>query len=277
MENPMDYEILNNGQPDENGDIVAIIRNTEGRITSTFKGKTYEEMMPQILESQVHANREIARLRKPDAAREPIKVEPKELTAADRLRLSSEITDPQRVVEAVTEIVSARTGISPDRLGAEFARMSDEEQIRFFDRQVQSFLNDYPDYYPVPQNMDAMIAELDRNKWQATRNNLALAYHSLKEKGKLISRGGDGKTTEPDAGPNPQANGNGHQAPTAYVPRERTVATTGLRNSDASALPPSPQPRKKPYTRADIERMSRAEYSDKLQNEPGFRQLVDAM
>lgn len=270
----MDYEILNNGEPDDEGFITAVIRNTDGRVTSKFKGLNYEEIATKLLESQVNANREIARLRKPDAAREPLEVRPKELTAADRLRLSTEITDPSRVVEAVDEILTARQGIAPDRLGAELARMNDEEQIAWAAKQVQQFLDDYPDYYPVPQNQDSMMAELERNKWQPTRNNLALAYHNLKVQEKILPRPAMGETADKETRPNPEDEKG--QAPTA-MPRARTIATTGLRNADASALPPSPQPKKQKYTRADIERMGRAEYSDKLRNEPGFRQQVDAM
>ena len=270
----MDYEILNDRQPNDEGYYEAVIRNIEGKPTSTFKAKTEWELVEILLKSQVHANREIARLRKPDVARPTIRVQPKELTAADRLRLSSDITDPNKVVEAVDEIVTARQGISPDKLGAEFARKSAEEQDEFYGREAESFRSDHPDFYPVPQNRDALFDELKANGWDLTRNNLAIAYATLKERGDMIPWP-EQQTTEPA----PQ-NGNGstQQADQpAYSPRPRTIATTGLRNSDATAMPPSPQPRKQKYTRADIERMSRAEYSDKIRNDPEFRRQVDAM
>ena len=178
----MDYQIYT----DDDGNLIATIRNTDGRVTSTFKGKDYEEISKKLLESQVNANREIARLRKPDAARPQVRIEPKELTAADRLRLSSEITDPSRVVETVEEIMTARSGIRPDALGAEIQRMTEDEQIQFGKQQVDLFLHDYPDYYPVPQNLQAMTGELERNHWDPTRNNLALAYHALKAQNALV-------------------------------------------------------------------------------------------
>lgn len=278
----MEYELLNDGQPNDDGFYEAVIRNVEGKVVSTFKCKSEREMIQTLLKSQVNANREIARLRKPDAARPPLKVEPRELTAADRLRLSTEITDPSKVVEAIDEIVTARQGIPPDKLGAEFARKGREEQNDFYAREAQSFRNEHPDYYPVPQNQQALFEELEANGWDLTRNNLAIVYATLKERGDMIPWPTDLPDAETQQEPTAQpTNGNGYpngqQAQSAYSPRPRTIATTGLRNADASAMPPPPTPKKQKYTRADIERMSRAEYNDKLRNDPDFRRQVDAM
>jgi hypothetical protein len=211
-------------------------------------------------------------------------VEPRELSAADRLRISTEITDPSRVVEAIEEVMTARQGISPDKLGAEFARQSRQEQDDFYAQEAQAFRDDNLDFYPVPQNRDAIFEELRANGWPLTRNNLTLAFNTLKERGNLIEWPTDARASEPqhegnqpvytDGSATPP---NGQSAPTAYSPRPRTIATTGLRNADASALPPPPPKRKQQYTRADIERMSRSEYNEKLQGDPDFRRQVDAM
>lgn len=281
----MEYKLLNEGQPDENGDITAVIENTEGKRVSTFKGKTERELVEKVLESQVHANREIARLRKPDAGRQPLKVQPKELTPGDRLRLSTEITDPTRVVEAVEEIVTARTGIAPDRVGAEFARRSQEEQDAFYGREAEAFRQNHPEYYPVQQNQNALFDELRANGWDLTRNNLAIAFQTLLERGDMVLWPSDQRESEPEHEPRAQPvyiNGNGNPsngqpAPTANSPRPRTIATTGLRNADASGTPPPPSPRKQRFTRADIEKMSRGEYNERLQSDPDFRRQVDAM
>lgn len=281
----MDYKILNDGQPNDDGYIEAVIENAEGKRVSHFKGRTERELVEQLLNSQVNANREITRLRKPDAARTMLKVQPKELTAADRLRLSTEITDPNRVVEAVDEIVTARIGISPDKLSEDFARKSQAERDEFYSQEAMAFRNEHPDFYPVPQNRDALFEELKANGWDLTRNNLAIAFDTLKERGDVIPWPTDKQASEPQDEPNAQPvyiNGNGNPngqsaSQPAYSPRPRTIATTGLRGADASANPPPPTPRKKQYTRADIEMMSRAEYNDKLRSDPDFRRQVDAM
>jgi hypothetical protein len=267
---------------------VLVIENANGARVSTFKGKTIDEVVDALADSQVHANREISRLRKPDAARQQVRVEPKDITPADRLRLSSEITDPNSVVEAVEEIVTKRAGITPNRLGAEFGRMNRDEQDRYFGQEAQAFREEHPDFYPVPQNRDALFDELRANGWDLTRNNLAIAFQTLKEREALIPWPDDTQEQFPQEpipasvlpqpayiGGNGNANGQTTAQP-APSPRPRTVYSTGLRHSDASASAPPP-PRARKYTRADIERMSRAEYNDKLRSDPDFRRQVDAM
>lgn len=282
----MEYKILNDGQPNDDGFIEAVIESHEGKRVSSFKGKTERELLEQLLTSQVKANREIARLRKPDTARQPLSVNPHDISPADRLRLSTQMTDPSKVVEAVSEIVAARTGIEPDKLGAEFARRSREDQDAFYGNEAQAFRDEHPEFYPVPQNRDALFEELKANGWDLTRNNLAIAFQTLWERGDMIPWPSDehvsAPTDEPTAQPvvmQPRPNGtrtNGQQAQPAPQPRARTIATTGLRTADASATPPPPV-RKQKYTRADIECMSRGEFNEKLQSDPEFRRQVDAM
>lgn len=272
---------LNDKNPDENGDYILVIENSRGGRISTFKGKTIEEVTEKLADSQISANEEIIRLRKPDAARPRTKIEPKPLSPSDRLRLSSEITDPERVVEAVEEIVTARQGISPDRLGARMSQMDKEEQDEFYAAEAQAFREEHPDFYPVPQNRDSLFEELRANGWDLTRNNLAIAFLTLVERGDMIPWPSDNGETEensnqPHLVTEPPAKPNGQATAYAPSPRPRSVAT-GIRNSDASASPPAPAKKTAKYTRADIERMSRSEFSDKLRNEPGFRQQVDAM
>lgn len=280
----MKYVWLNNGEPNSEGFLEAEILNTAGSRISTFKAKTEREMIHQLLASQVNANRKIGQLLKPDMPQPTLQIKPKELNAADRLRLSSEITDPNRVVEAVDEIVTARMGAAPDKLGAEFARLSQQEKNEFYGREANAFIAEHPEYYPNPQNQDALIAVLGEHNWEITRNNLVIAMNIALERGTLIPWPGDQRApAEEEEEQEPvRMNGttgrpNGQQAAPAYSPRPRTIATTGLRNSDASGTRPHPQPTKSRYTRADIERMSRAEFNEKLQSEPGFRRQVDEM
>jgi len=276
---------LNDKQPDENGDYILVIENAAGARVSTFKGKTMDEVADALADSQVHANREISRLRKPDTGRAQIRVEQKDITPEDRLRLSEEITDPRKVVEAVEEIVTKRTGISPNKLGNEFGRMNAQEQDRYFGEEATAFREENPDFYPVPQNRDLLFDEIRANGWDFTRNNLSIALQTLRDRGNLIPWPDDSQEQipqEPIPAPvmQPAYSGNGYAngqttAQPAPSPRPRSVST-GLRHSDASASAPPP-PQRKQYTRADIERMSRAEYNDKLRSDPDFRRQVDAM
>lgn len=276
----MQSKWLNDGEPDDNGEYTAIIENANGERTSTFKGKSYKEVADKLLTSQVQANRQLVRFQKPDKGKPPLNVEPKQLTPDDRFRLATAITDPGQVVEAVTEIMTAQTGIAPDKLGQEFLRQSNEEQDRFFGQEADAFMKEHPEYYPVQQNRDALFGLLIERKWDLTRNNLAMLFQELSEKDEMIAwPDGDQEPppepTPPPSGNPPRPNGHTAAAAPAPTPRPRSIAT-GIRNSDATAQRP-PQPKKQQFTRADIERMSRVEYTQRLQTDPDFRRQVDAM
>jgi hypothetical protein len=274
----MEIEWLNDDDKGltEDGEYVAVINNAQGHRVSTFKGKSYREVADKALQSMVHANREISRLRKPDAARPPLRVEPKQLSEADRLRLSTEITDPDRVIEAVEEIVTARQGMAPAQVGKQFSQMDKTERDAFYAAEAQAFRDEHPDFYPVPQNRDALFDELKANGWDLTRNNLAIAYQTLKDREDVIPwPEGESESEPAPSRSTGRSTANGQETATAPSPRPRSVST-GIRNTDASALAPLP-PKKAKYTRADVERMSRAEYNDKIRSDPDFRRQVDAM
>lgn len=290
----MQYRWLNDKQPDENGDITAVVENQDGSPVSVFKGKTIDDVAEKLLIGQTQANREISRLFKklrPDNGRKTLTARSKVLTADDKFRLASEMSDPEKVVGAVQEIVNSTTKVPLEEI-AERAIEDDKKQSDEFIRtEAFAFRDEVPEYYPTDKNMYALFDELKANGWPITRNNLAIAYSTLKERGDMEPwpiEGAAPRTSESDpeeGGSNsnnapaeaaPPAPANGKPEPTPPPsPRPRSLAT-GLRNSDASALPPPP-PRKKQYTRAEIELMSRTEFTRRLQEEPGFRQQVDAM
>ena len=170
----MKHTWLNDGEPDDDGDYIAVIENAAGQRISTFKGKTYKEVADALLQSQANANREISRLRRPDHARipQPLKTETKELTSADKLRLSTDITDPDKVVEAVTEIVTHAQGASPRDITTRLAKMTDEQRDLYYKDEAVAFVQDTPDYYPVQQNRDKLFAALKDSQLDLTRNNL---------------------------------------------------------------------------------------------------------
>jgi hypothetical protein len=258
---------LNNKQPDENGDIVLVIENNDGHRVSTFKGKTLEEVTDALVAAAVHANRQLGRYLKPDSGRTPMRVEPREITPEDRLRYSTDITDPSKVVEVVDEIMTARQGAPPAAVGKKLSEFDQAEAEEYCRQEAVAFMNDYPAYYPVEQNKDLLIDSLNKRGWDLTRNNLAIIYQGLLNEGKLVMWPQSSPVEEELPPPEPVA--------TTSTPQRRNVAT-GLRNSDANASKPAP-PRPKPIiTRAALESMSRAEYNERIRD-PIFRRAVDAL
>ena len=245
---------LNDGEPDESGDYIAVIENSAGARVSTFKGKTYKEVADKLLESQVNANREISRLRRPDQGRQTLKVEPKELTPADKLRLSGEITDPEKVVDAVTEIVTATQGASPAAVGRVLSAQEQQAEDAYHRAQAIAFARATPDYYPTKENLQLLINELQANNYSFTRNNLEIVFQTLTDRDEMLEwpseeekndyvqqmqnlydPNGQTRAAQPPA---PEPNPPSPTIP-APNPRPRSIAT-GIRSSDASGIRPAP-------------------------------------
>jgi hypothetical protein len=268
---PLRTEWLNNREPDDNGDITAVINNDNGGRVSTFKGKSVEEVADKLLDAQMKASIKISTMILPDRSRAPQPAQPKQFTPTDKLRLVDEMADPEKVVGAVTEIFTATSGMTPDKVGKS---MSKQELDNYYADEAKAFVAAHPEYIATDANSAALLDELKANGFDLTRNNLAIVFETLKDREELeLRQQSDGQET-------PISNGRTEaeetpSEPKPPTPRPRSIAT-GIRNSDASASAP-PAQRKAKYTRADIERMPRAEYQRKLLEEPGFRQQVDAM
>ena len=261
---------LNDKQPDENGHYTLVIENGNGHRVSTFKG-TIDDITDQLAEAQVNANRQLSRVAKPDNGRTPFQATPRELTPADRLRLSAEITDPNKVAEAVTEIVTAAQGAPPATVTKKFQELDQSAADEYYRSEAVAFTNDYPEYYPVPENQQALFDALRAANYDLTRNNLAIVFTQLMQAGKLVPWP-DETPLEEEAPPPPVPV---VAAPPPPAPRPRSFSS-GLRNTDANGSKPAPKPRVPLITRAQLESMSRAEYNEKLRD-PIFRRAVDAL
>jgi hypothetical protein len=226
------------------------------------------------------ANRTIGRLmRPPDTGRKPFKTERKELSAEDKFRLAGEMSDPEKVVDAVTEIVTAKQGVSPDALGERLAEMDEPALLNYYQREGLEFVKEHADYYPDDKgvNMMALMNELRARNIDMTRNNLAIVYEHLNAQGKML-QWPTGEESEPAAETPTPAAPNGSSEPNPprpmSTPRPRSISS-GIRSSDANASP-LPPARKPKVTRADIERMPRQEFMDRLRD-PDFKRQVDAL
>jgi len=264
--------------PNEQGEYVLHIENNAGRRVSSFRGKSFEEVTEQLADAQVHANRQLGRLLRPDRARvQQLRPQPRELSPEDRLRLSSEVTQPDTVVEAVNEIVTASQGAPPKDVAERVSTHDKDAADAYYAAEANAFVADHPDYYPVQQNQEALFRELERRQYDLTRNNLAIVYEALQEEGRIIpwpeSAGNDEEGEEgEESGSRPTK----PAAPPPNPPPQRRSISSGLRSSDASAMRPPPPKPKPLVTRVEIERMSRAEFQERLRD-PAFRKAVDAL
>lgn len=268
----MHYQWRNDRKPDENGDYVLDIFTTAGKRVSTFKAKAMEDMVDQLAEAQVLSSRKLGRMMKPDRGRkEPFQPQPKSLTTEDRERLAMDITDPSKVAEVVAEIVERTTGASPTRIVAELSESDRDRREAFEIAETDAFLREYPDYFPTPENQQALFAEMNLRGYNLTRNNLAIVYEHLLDAGKLMVATGDIPQPPPleeTVQPTPKEE--------ATPDPPRALRSTGLRSTDTNASRPTPKPRKPLVTKRDLAFMGRREIQEKLRD-PAFRQAVDEL
>src|SRR5437763_272248 len=131
---------LNNREPDDKGEYTVTLETEEGVAVSTFKGKDKDELLEKVLESQINANLQLEKMyrrRTPDQGRTPLKLETKEFSPGDKMRLASEITDPDRVVDVISEIITARQGATA--IGRRFEDMDEKEQDAYYFGEAEAF------------------------------------------------------------------------------------------------------------------------------------------
>lgn len=273
----MNYQWRNDRKPDNNGEYALDILTSAGKRVSTFKAPTMEDMVDQLAEAQVLSSRKLGRMMKPDRGhKQPFQPKPKSLTAADRERLAMDITDPDKVAEVVSEIVERTTGASPTRIVEELSEADQKARNEFEIQETDAFLKEYPDYFPTPENYQAMSAELNLRGYDLTRNNLAIAYEHLLNEGKIVRR--DDITpppTEEAASEETMTPQPGAVPPQVQEP-PRALRSTGLRSSDTTATKPAPKPKKPLVTKRDLAFMGIRELKERLRD-PAFRQAVDEL
>lgn len=251
--------------PNENGEFILEIINKAGNRVSTFKGKSMVEVNEKLAEAQVQSNRQLGRLIKPDRGRDaPLKAQPQDISSEDRVRYSAEITDPNRVVEVIDEVVTRRQGVAPATVAQRVSTFDQQAAEAYWSAEANAFVEAHPYYYPTPENQTRLLKELERRGYDITRNNLAIAYEALMEDGVMDVWPNDGPPAPESA------------APPATPPKANGSRASGLRSSDASASKPTPAKPKPIITRAELARMSKAEYDERYRD-PAFRRAVDAL
>jgi hypothetical protein len=267
---------MNGGEPDENGEIVAVIEDDNGKVRSRYKGTSWKEVADKILNSQANATEEIGRLKKgrlPDQGRIESVIAPRELTSDERFSIAINLTDPDKSPEAMKQLITATIGAPPETVSRILSDIQKKEMAQYIQDESWAFRQEHPDYYNCDENMYALFDAMEQRHYPYSRNNLAIVYDDIKTQGRLIPRPSDDEQTE-ELQPVSQQRPNTAAEPNPPRPttRPRSIAT-GIRNSDASGLPPLPRQK---YSRAEIATMSREEFEKKMRD-PAFRKAMDLL
>ena len=268
----MKHSWENNGEPNEEGQFVAVVDMEDGSRPQRFIGASHKEVADKLLNAQLNATAEISRQRtelRKLSKLTPAPAEARPLTADERFQLGQDLQDPAKAPEAITRIVE--TTVPKEDEDTRTARAVAETKL---------FMERTPEFYPCPHNK-AMMLNYMQMPWTfatvephedkplaCTASNLCNIFERLKAAGLLLSRP-QAPTQQPEPSQEP--------IPPAVTtrPRGATPSSSGIRNADSSVRPTAVRTQRPKYTVAEIEAMSSEEYNKKLANEPGFAQLVN--
>jgi len=259
----------NNGEKTDEGEYVVDLDAENGSPLQTFRAKTRKEIADLLATAQVSATRTIDTLKKertPDRATGENRIEPKPLTADERMQLSRDLTDPAKGDAAVKRLLESQVGDLSEFARRENLRAEQEETERAT-AETLKFVAANPDWYPTGKNKTEVFNYIEGNQLAITAKNMGIAWDLLKSTGnadfKPATPAGEGEE-EPAAQPVPGAR-----------PRMATFST-GVREGDISRTAPAPTSKKK-YTWADKDAMTGREYERRLKEEPGFMAAMDAL
>lgn len=249
-----------------------------------FEADTPEELTDMLATAHQNAARKLREVRqraaigeqKPDPAREAHEFKPRVLSTDEQFRISQELQNPATMAKALDELISARLGGTPEQIAGALETTRRDERRRWYLGQIEQFCAAHPDYKRTKANQTQIIDFLAERGWELTTRNLTLAFGSLKLDGlvELQSR------QEPRASETAREDaervtaGREQIGSTPTVTTRTRSASTGL-SSRNSLVSPGDAPRgNRMPTRAEIDRMSSAEYNERLRD-PQFARYVD--
>lgn len=194
-----------------------------------------------------------------DASKYELKADP--LTAEERIQISQDLLDPEKMDAASDRLFRARFG-DPDALRTRLARVEQQIDRSNVQEEAKAFMRERADYFPCQKNLETLAAWIEKYELDPIKENFTLAYDTLKDV--LISRPAPAPVVETPVTVQPTP---------ITTPAPRPVST-GLTRSNASDSGPAPSAG---ITRQELDKMSGDEYKRKLLHEKGFREKVEAL
>lgn len=255
----------NNEQKTDEGEYVVDVDAENGTQVQTFRGKSRRDVINQMGQTVFTGSRKIKELndeRVPDRQGAPKRIEPKPLSADERMRIATEITDPELADAAIDRLIEAKYGSLEIITERENRRIQEEDEARAI-RETEKFVANNPDWYPSANNKKGVFDYIEGNKLDITAKNMSIAWDAMKGAGAAEMKPAEQpKEDEPE--PEPKTR-----------PRLASYAT-GLREGDVSRVAPATSGGNK-LSWAIIDQMGSKEYERRLREETGFAAKVDAL
>ena len=187
---------------------------------------------------------------------------PVPLTAEERIQLSQDVLEPEKVSQVGRRFVQAELG-DPEIIRAKMSRMEEQITTMLVEKEAQAFLRGCKDYYPCDENLKTIYSWMVKNNLNPVHANFQYAYDQLKEF--LIPRP---QVAAPAPAVEPIITVEPPPAATAPV---RPVSS-GLTRSNGSDTGPAS---KSGYSLAEIDKMSGEDYK-RLVLVPEFKKQQQA-
>lgn len=187
-------------------------------------------------------------------------VQPRPLSAEERLQLVQDLADPEKCDSATDRLIESRIG-SPQAILATLSEARQQIGSMNAQKEAEAFVRSTPDYFVCPDNFQTLANWMIKNDLEPVKANFMLAFKVMREAGLVVER----PVVESPAVVSTPATV--VEAPAAATPEAtpRPAArptSSGLTRSQASDGGVSAA--KKGYTPAEIDKMSADEYKQKI-------------
>jgi hypothetical protein len=263
-----------------------------------FEADTQQELIDKLAAAHENASAALYKTRqqvKLGAMLEPDPDEPlqtfesKTLTAEERLKASKMLADPATVVEGYKILSEAVYGAPPEKVQESLREREISKRVDSIRAAIALFVKENPAYVECEGNSDKMKKYMEKNNLRYTAKNLKIAFEDLSSDGLLTVRTPQAAVpatpvvtpVTTNAPAVPEAIPPAPTTPAPAIPVEPTEvrpknSSSGLGRENSSAVPGITPPKTPGISIRDINKLSAAEYQDKLRD-PEFRKAVEAL
>jgi hypothetical protein len=252
-----------------------------------IEADTQDELMNKMSANYTHLyrrNRELMQdkiqkdIQAPEGAEKSpshIKLNPRPLTAAERMKLVRDFSDPETIETALETALEAKLGAKPSDVAATATNNSTNLEALRAQQEATAWKEAHPNFYPGPNNENAIaLAQWIQDRGlKFNQANIDKAFTTLDEAALLIPAPLVAGTSEaeqpPQADPTGRITG---EEPSAT--RRPSVRTSGITRQNSSTSGENVQKNK--LTREQIDSMSAEEYKRKMKD-PKFVQAVNSL
>lgn len=195
-----------------------------------------------------------------------IKLASRALSPAERIALSKDLSDPDRIDSALDTAFSAKFGAAPSEIAAMVDNHAGNTEALRSAQEAAAWRENHPEFHATPKNANDVAAWVRDRGLKFTEANLQLAFQTLTDAALL------------EVAPPTGSQGNGLDAPAepaltqqpVVEPAPSKIPTTPSRQiGQGTGAVAKPQ-----MTKAQINAMSPAEYKKRL-NDPKFVKAVN--